>query len=286
MSNIALGPQLTDIDIPTSPTLGLPEGTKQAGQRVDFRDQAFDVTIETKGTRVAWSQAAVCPCVGSNDQTDQPDINCALCAKTSTPGLLYFRPAGYDSTIAAIGELNDLQRYIIDRDASPSVVVRAIAIGVQRNETATDRVGQWVDGTVNLTFRKNHKIGFYDRMVFLDSLLPFSEIVVSGAAGSPTPLRFPAVKCNFVRSETARYEEGTDFFVNQIGQLCFLSGRGPAANTKLSVHYVHYPSFIVVSHLNAIRDSLVIAKKQATKTPLGDPQQLPVRVTAQLEFLL
>jgi hypothetical protein len=56
---------------------GLPSGVKERGQRVDFRAEQFDLVIQTKGQRMWWSRAAVCPC-RNNPQTDQPDVVCGL----------------------------------------------------------------------------------------------------------------------------------------------------------------------------------------------------------------
>ena len=67
------------LTMPQAGVTGLPEGTKEEGQRVDFRPDQFDLTIETKGYRIAWSRAAQCPCKPINAQTEQPDPNCAIC---------------------------------------------------------------------------------------------------------------------------------------------------------------------------------------------------------------
>lgn len=289
MSGTVSGPDIGGLDplVPSSPEIGVPEGTKARGSRVDFRDTQFDLLVETKGLRVAWSQAAACPCVGINRQTDQPDPNCTVgCGGT---GFVYFRPPNYAvSGVPAVGQLTGVQRHLIDRPSSPAVVIRVVSIGMERRDTPYDRIGQWGQGTVNVTVRKNHVLGHYDRLTYLDSVLAYAQTVIVPDPSQPFRLRYPALRVNFMRTVEARYVEGDDFTLDEEGRVCFASDRAPAgANVLLSVHYVHHPQFLVMSYLNAVRDSIVVAKRASsrTRTPQGDVQKLPTRVMAQLEFL-
>lgn len=287
-NGIVTGPDIEGFEplAPESPVVGLPASNK-GKPRIDFDVEKFDVQIETKGLRVAWSRAAVCPCTGINAQTDQPSPNCSLCQGTS---FTYFRPPGYSlDAYPAIGALSEVQKYLINRSDSPGVVIRAASIGMERSETAYDRIGQWGEGSVNVTTRANHKLAHYDRLTYLDSVLAYSQTVIaSNPADTPVRLRFPALRVNFLRTEANRYEQDIDFVLDDEGRVCFLPNRAPTGtNILFSVHYLHHPQFLVMTWLNAIRDSLVIQKRTAaqSRTPLGEHQQLPTRVMAKLEFL-
>jgi hypothetical protein len=269
-----------------SPEIGIPDGVKPGGNRVDFRDELFDTVIENKGLRMAWSQQTVCPCVGINRQTDQPDPDCEGCGGA---GYLYFRPATYAPPDDA-GQLTPLHQYIIDRTDSPAVVVRALQFGHERKENTFDRIGTWVEGSATITVRKNHKLQYYDRLTYLDAVLPFSEFVIAPAPSEAAfKLRFPAVRVDLlIDSSLNRYEPDEDFTCDNQGRIKFLAGKGPTGtNVPFSVRYLHHPQFLVMSHMNGIRMAVELQKitKQNLTTPVGNPQDLPIRVMAQLEYL-
>lgn len=269
-----------------SPVIGLPEGNK-GKPRIDFDGQKFDVQIETKGLRVAWSQAVVCPCTGNNPQTQQPDPNCKSCRGT---GFLYVRPEGYAAADdPSVGKLSLPQRRLIDREDSPGVVIRALSIGMEGKETVYDRVGTWGEGSVNITVRQNHKLAHFDRLTYLDSVLAYSQAVIAKSPETePVKLRFPALSVSFLATTERRFTEGEDFLIDDAGRIAFVDGHAPKGqNVYFSARYLHHPQFLVMSWLNAVRDSLMMRKraKDSLRSPLGDHQQLPIRVMAQLEFL-
>lgn len=279
------------IDFGSPPQLGLPEGTKDGGNRSDFREELFDQVIENKGMRMAWSQQTICPCPSVNRQTQQPDPNCPTCKGS---GFAYFRPDVYSVPDVA-GELNPLQKYLIERPISPAVVIRALQFGHDRKENSFDRVGTWVEGSTTLTVRHDHKLAHFDRLTYLDAVLPFSEVVIADAApSSPIALRFPAVRIDYVAahegSTLKRYDPGEDFACDGQGRLQFLPHRGPSdvyTNNAFTVRYLYHPQFLVTSHMNALRMGLDARKlpKKGRISPVGNPQDLPIRVMAQLEYL-
>jgi hypothetical protein len=284
MAGVISGPDISGL-ISATPTVNLPAGSKDR-PRVDFRDSEFDKFIEQKGVRLAWSRAAVCPCVGStNNQTRQPGVNCTLC--TDTPGFLFFRPAGYVVDETQVGELDTLQRHLIDRTSNPAVVIKGLVQSVKRTEEAYDRVGDWAEGTISITVRKDNRAGYYDRLTAIDQFVSYSELVIASSPGSPTNLRFPATRLDFVRSADRVFEQDTDFFLSPTGQLCFVDANAPVQGTALSVTYLHHPQFIVWEHLHVMRDTYRSTKLgRAPKTPLGDLQVLPIQMLAKLEFLI
>lgn len=277
------GPDISDL-ISKDATLGLPPNTKDR-PRIDFKDTAFDVFIEQKGVRIAWSKASPCPCESDNDQTRQPAVNCTLCK--DTPGHIFFRPENYIVDENVIGELDDIQKFLINRTQSPAVVIRGVIQGIGRSEATYDRLGQWVEGTISVSFRKDNRAGYYDRFTLLDQLVTYSELVLAGAVDSPLNLRFPSVRMEFVRTEDKVFEKDTDYFISNIGQLCFVTGSAPAKGTKIAVTYLHHPQFLIWEHLHAVRATVINSKLGAKpKTPLGNPQLLPLQALAKLEFLI
>lgn len=283
MAGTITGPDISDL-IADGATVGLPANTKDR-PRVDFSASAHEVFIEQHGVRVAWSKSASCPCAGDNDQTRQPGINCPLC--NDQPGYIYFRPEDYVVDEERVGELDDVQKFLVNRASSPAVIIHGLIQGIGRSEATYDRLGQWVEGTISVSIRKDNRVGYYDRLTLLDQLVTYSEIILSGAADVPINLRFPGMRMEFVRTEAKVMERDTDYFLNNVGQLCFQAASQPPKGTKISVTYLHRPQFLVWEHLHAVRATKVNTKLgRKGKTPLGDPQLLPLQALAKLEFLI
>lgn len=263
--------------------LGL-TGPKQLSP--DFNREKFADLIETKGYRLAWSRAAVCPCMSVDGQTRAPDPNCPLCKET--PGFIFFRPTDYDvEDVEEAGELTPVQKHVVNRASAPSVIVRGIITSVARNEEVYSQVGDWVFGSFNVTVRPENKIGYYDRLVCLDSVMTYSQIVYPQGSTGPVPLRFPAIKVNFCRDIDISYVQDTDFTLNDQGEMVFAPGRRPAAKTRLTVHYDYHPHFLIIEHVNGFRDSMLRVKDvNKRQTPVGNFQTLPIRAVARLEHLL
>jgi len=266
------------------PTLGLQSGQKDR-PRVDFREGEFIKQIETHGVRLAWSRSSICPCAPANDQTKQSNPNCSLC---HGEGFLFFRPSEYVAP-DDVGEMDPTQqRILLDYKA---VVIRGVMVSAMRQENAFDILGQWVLGSVMITTRPENRLGYFDRLVALDAMLPYSQLAFSKSvtSGSTTvhraSLRYPAVQVNLCRSEAQEFKADVDFQITDAGDLEFLPLRNPPPDTRLAVHYDHRPVFIVWEHTHAFRDSLKAFKQTVKKTPLGNPQQLPIQSLARLEFL-
>ena len=268
------------------PQIGLPEGVKEQGQRVDFRDKQFDLLVETKGVRLAWARACICPCTPVNAQTKQPDPNCTLCNST---GFIWFRPADYEEPVA-VGTLTDLQQSIVD--SNEAVVIRGVVQGVDRTQEAYDVLGDWIFGSFKISVRSGNRIGYYDRLIAIDVHVGYSQIVYTNQTDPTLPLtlRYPATCVNFLRSEDARYEQGTHYTLDpNSGVINWIPGQNPPADTKLAVQYLHNPHMLMIEHPHNFRQSLVTGKPIANQTkisPQGNPQPLPIQGMARLEFLL
>lgn len=273
------GPEVEDA------TLGLPPNAKVL--KADFYNTLIHGLVETKGPRLSWSRAGVCPCISIDGQTGSPDPNCHICK--ATPGFEYFRPEGYNpDLVTEIGTLTDIQRHLIERSFSPGVVIRGLITSVARSESAYDRLGDWVFGSYNITVRPQNKIGYYDRLTCLDSEIVYPQVLPVTEKTGPIKLRFPATFVSRARTKDTVYQQSADFALDEEGRLDFVASRRPAVGSRLAVHYHHHPQFIVMEHVNAFRESIQRSKVPEAKreTPIGNVQHLPLRAMAKLEFLI
>lgn len=266
---------------PQAGTLGLLEGQKEAGKRVDMRPDEFVLLIETKGYRLAWSRAAYCPCKPINTQTEQPDPNCSLCEGS---GWVRFAPAGAVTDTNLTGDLDTLQQTIVDDNAA---VIRGVMTGITGNRAPYDQVLPRLEGVMNVTARHENKLGYHDRLVNLDSLIVYSQVYDYGGEAE-TELRYPVRQVNLIRSTTQTFVEVSranpagDFqLVN--GKIVWETGNEPPTDERLAVHYLTHPTWRVIEHPHNIRTTPV---KYKTTSPVGDAESLPVQAVAKLEFML
>jgi hypothetical protein len=145
-------------------------------------------------------------------------------------------------------------------------------------------LGNWALGNVMITVRPENKIGYYDRFIYLDDVMPFSEIVDVTAANT-VRTRYPIAALNAVISTTTVYQDG-DLVLNQ-GIIEWVSGHKPAVGTRLSISYLYHPVFVVIEYAHFIRTTPFRDKlpRKQQLTPAGQPQYLPLQVIARLEHL-
>lgn len=257
--------------------IGLPDETKEAGKRVDFKPKEFDLAIENKGYRLAWSRACICPCKPVNDQTDQADLNCSICEGA---GWLEFTPRGAVTNPKVIGKLDALQTKIV-ADTS-SAVIMGLLTSISAHDTPFDQAMRRIEGMVNATVRPENKLGYHDRLVNLDAKIVYSQILIDEGSGFKT--RYPIVEVNYLASATATYAEDTDFTVVE-GDISWV-GSPPESTDRLAIHYLTYPYWRIVEHPHMTRQTLLKQKIAKPKFPQGDPTDLPVMAVAKLEFIL
>lgn len=270
------GPTLT---MPVAPVLGMPAGEKEAGQRVDFKPSKFDVVIETKGYLLAWTRATVCPCAPVATQTEQPDPNCSLCGGG---GWTYFGGNVTQDFDVEEWDLDVIQTKIITD--SGAAVIRGILSGIRSKQEPYDKLGNWVEGAMSATVRHQNKLAYYDKLVCLDSEIAYSEILTADGA-TTTDARYLITGINYLRSLATVYVADTDYQINTLGQVEWLSGNEPDADTRLSIHYQCHPTFLVVDHPHVIRTTSQKFKTAKPKTPLGDAQNLPIQAAVLYDFL-
>lgn len=239
--------------------------------------------IEARGTRIAWSRASSCPC-RLNDETEQPDPNCTLC---SGLGWFYFGPNNYKAP-DDVGDLTPLQTAIQEEDGA--CIVRGLVQRIKSEHMPYTEMGPWRVGEMMVTVRPENKIGYYDRIILLDSVIVYDEVIeipngISTTMSYTMNLRYRAQAVNAIFSLTNRYEEGGDFTVNDQGVVIWDPGSAPAGE-RVSVHYLTHPSFLIVDRPHTARQSSTYRKPTTTRTtPLGDPQELPLQAHVMLEFL-
>jgi hypothetical protein len=264
------------ITMPTVPQLGIPTGMKEAGQRVDFRPDQFDLMIETKGYLLAWIRACVCPCTPVVSQTEQPDPNCDLC---HGQGWFYF--GGNTTQDFSDWELTDLQKNIIaDNNA---MVIRGIITGISASQDPVDKLGNWVSGTMMLTVRHQNKLGYYDKIIALDSEIAYSEVIEADGTNYLSA-RYLMTGINQLRSESTIYTADADYRLLGSGRIEWLI-TAPTSGTRLAIHYLCNPTWLVIEHPHIIRTTSRKFKTTAPKTPQGDPRSLPIQALMRYDFL-
>jgi len=260
-----------------APVLGIPVGTKQTGQRVDFRPTQFDLLIETKGYLLAWTRMSICPCTSGSPQSDQPDPNCTLCDGS---GLLYF---GSDTAQDLTDyTFTDLQQSILDD--SGALVIRGVITNMSSKQDRIDKASNWVEGSMSLSVRAENKIGHFDRLVALDAKVVYTEHIKADGTALTKP-RYPIVEMSQIRSLGTSYVLDTDYELTASGSISWLL-TPPAEDTVLSLHYICHPTWIVVDHPHVARVTSRIFKTPTPTTPTGDAVDLPTQATVLYEFLL
>lgn len=266
---------------------GLPSGTKEAGQRVDFRPDKFDLAIVTKGYRMWWSRAGICPC-RNNVQTDQANVNCAICSGT---GWFYFLPElGLDAfTEDEHGNALEIS------DDGDAVGISVLCTSATLDPQIYERFGEWAFGTIKMSTQQENRLGYRDRLVMRDSEMVWGQLIeFDGAATIPITggrsnagLRYPAVRTILLArvegTTRINYREGVDYTIASDGSLAW--SVTPPAATTLFISYVINPVFRILDHVFAFRDSPVALKTKAL-TLAEQHRKLPVHAMARLDFLV
>lgn len=260
----------------------LPPTAVKAGSIAEVREDELIKLIELRGVRLIWTRAAFCPCE-TNPETDQPDPTCAKCRGS---GWFYFGPE-FSKTSAETGKLTRVQEALLCENGK-GAVIRGLTQKLQFQGEPYSHVGVWETGEAMVTVRPENKIGYYDRFINIDSVYPYTTTVRAPApeTNEALPLKYRAVGVNRIESISTLYEEETDFTVRNDGRIAFLAGRAPAVGTRLSVHYLIHPVYLVTSHPHMIRNSSELFKIPNPRSSLGSPQDLPIQARMNLEFLI
>lgn len=247
----------------------------------EIPEEKINKLIEMRGVRLIWTRSASCPC-DVNSETLQPD---PLCPKCNGTGWFYFGPRDYTPT-PEVGSLTRVQKALLSENGTGGVIRGLTQKMQQQNEPYTS-VGVWDTSEAMITVRPENKLGYYDRLVNIDSVYPFKEVVQMPSTSLEfLPLKYRAVGVNLVESVARPYYEDEDFTVTEDGRLRFFPSQAPTEDTNLAVHYLVHPRYLVTSHPHAIRNSSELFKITNPRTPLGSPQDLPIQARIHLEFLI
>lgn len=254
--------------------------------RADFKPDEFDGQITTKGYLMYWSRAGICPCQ-NNDQTEQADPNCSLCRGR---GFFYYMPdlAMKDgAAVDAFGNPVELNA------AEDGVAIYVVKSSLTEDVQVFEKFGEWVFGTTRATVQWQNRLGYRDRLVERDAVMLWNQVIncdggslIKVVGGfSKAGLRYPVVGLVQLRSLTQEYREGRDIGITADGELEWLiTGAGPpAAGTRLSLACLIHPVWVVMEHVNVIRDTLVSFK---AKTKADEYRRLPVQTILKLDFLV
>lgn len=252
--------------------------------RVDFRVAGgseateFEELIETKCPRLGWARATICSCKGFNDQTDQTDPSCPVC---NALGWRFFRPREYIVDETTLGALDPLQTSLLEK--AKGVVIRGLTTGIGTQPDIFQTLGKWALGSTMLTVRPGNRVGYFDRIIQLDVVEPFSEVITTDGT-NVIPTRYPVHSLNFLATLTTEFDNDSVALFDD-GTLGWKTGFVPAAGERVTIHYMHHPVWVVMEFVNANRTSLVKFKKNTVETPSGDTQHLPLRVMLRREYL-
>lgn len=268
-----------------TPTIitGLPAGTK-ARPRADFRPTDFDSAILTKGYRMYWSRAGICPCL-NNDQTEQPDPTCALCQGDA---YYYFLP---DEALAAGATEDSAGNPVQLNTAGDGVLIYVLMTSLTQDVEVFEKFGEWVFGTARATTQPQNKLGYRDRLVSVDSEMTWAQVIeYDGSTIIPitgerrkSGLRYPFIKVHQLRSLPTVYKQGVDFALTSSGTIQWLSTR-PDSGTRLTLHGTIHPVWIVMDHVNTFRDTQL----EGGTTSIVDQRfsKLPIQAVTKLDFLV
>jgi hypothetical protein len=262
---------------------GPPEGYKTVMPlvkgRADFDPEQFYGILDGFGLECTWEQATDCPCL-QNDQTDQPDINCAVCAGR---GVEYYNPRIINALFGRPGTMDP-------------------------DELAQQ--GQDWEGEVQVTVRPEFTLHYQDRLTINDAVIWFSEVRERVDATTQN-LRYTianrvleyqrdddvgvqlAITENVDRltyfksdnhEELVSLVRDQDFTVTEDGAIDWslgdVTGRAPSTGRLFSVKYLINPIWVVLGLRPYPTQNLYSTTKLPAKTLL----HLPMSVSAQLDF--
>lgn len=235
----------------------LPSATLQVSQiegpvlpRVDFHQTKFNRFIEEKGYRLRRESALACPCNRAGMKTgDASDLNCRLCKNKY---YVYF-PSG--QMVALISNMTQ--------------------------ENSLEQSGQWLAGMYKITTKPTDQLGLYDRLIFLDDSVSFTEAVTRSSTGDTDELRFPAISFDLPVEDIngIQYTLGTDFSLDDNGNIVWgLSSKQPSPGTFFGARYQTLRRILIVDFPHVTRASF------KGNPPVYQPMSLAA--VGKLEFFL
>jgi len=262
---------------------GLPAGIKDS-PRSDFVPTEFDKSIVTKGYKMFWSRAGLCPCV-NNDQTEQPDPTCQLCKGDA---YYYFLP---DEALLAGASKDSENNAVVLNKVGDGVQIYVLMTSMTQDVQVFEKFGEWVMGMGKVSTQHQNKLGYRDRLVSVESEMTWAQIIeFDGSATIPVVgernkrgLRYPFIRVHQFRSLAKVFRAGVDYNLTTTGTIEWLGSAAPAAGTRLALHGTIHPVWIVMDHVNAYRDTQLAGGGGISAQKF---RRLPVHAVAKLDFLV
>ncbi len=220
-------------------------GSSYVMPRVDFWPSAFDKFILEHGYEVIWEKAISCPCNKSTQSTtDAGDLDCRLC---NGKHFIWVNPTKILCAMQSMTRDFDLK------------------------EDGIYQIGDY-----KVTTHSSNKIGFYDRLTFLETSAPLTETVEKGAADGTDSFRFPAsnILLPIIDRAGNYYNMTTDFTLDASGKVVWdgPSHRQPPTGMFYGVNYMTQWRMLSTEYSHDIR---------ATHVQLGTTSPIFVELARQ-----
>lgn len=254
------------------------------GERADFRINQMDLFIANKGYSCWWSRAVACPCK-SGIQTDQASPVCPRC---HGKGWFYILP---DANLLPDGK--DAAGRAVEFNTDKTAVAIPVAItSTTKDPQVYEKFGQWVFGSARATIQSYNRASYRDRFQARFSTMSYSQLIkadgrdeirVTGSRAE-TGLWTAVKKINLLRSDATEYSQTNDFALQDDGSIKWLC-TPPTRDTRLTIHADFAPTWIVMDHVYAHRDTQVY-KKVGSLTAEGQFRRMPTAMMVKLDFLV
>ena len=260
-----------------------PPLARDPGVRAEWRNDPFEQGIAAHGYRLIWTRRAECPCPPVDDRLTQANPACPTCDGT---GSLYF---GAESPQDLSGEVfTPVQQEVLRR--SGGFLIRGIMSGLSVTDTRNDQMGTWMRGGTSVTVVHENRLSFRDRLVNIDVVMPYTEVVVRPVdVDEALALRYLVSGGIYLVQDQdgVRYRYG-DQYIDQAGKIVFLRGQGPTPGKRLACHYLTFPVWLVsnVNHRDRVQNLVNNSTSGGPKvSPEGRLQRLPTMASLELEFI-
>ena len=247
-----------------------------------FDPELFTKTIHGLGLSFRWSRAVACPCSLNDSETYQPDPTCPRCIGD---GWWYVNPFLKDERHST-------------RDYS---TVKAVFAQAALKPDLYQNFGPFTFADALMTMTDDLRVGFRDRFIGVQQKMAWTETVLRGATAlvpigktdrtttvQKTSMRYEPVSIDFVADDTTYYWENVDWKIRRATlteptRMEWIAGRGPAAGTRYTMHYVCRPVWIVDDATYGIQHSV---GPEAGLKGADTLQTLPTTFKVKLEYLV
>lgn len=191
--------------------------------RVDFKQQDFDKAIQQHGARVLWERSVLCTCY--DQYSGQPDYTCPYC---EGKGYIYIAPKE----------------------------IKALAYS-QQGDKEQIPIGLLDLGTSLMTTRAQDRVGFRDRITFLDMQTPYSQIINYSGDSQGEKLKYNCISMQYVHIDGV---EVTDYTIEGnrliLGEST-LEEFEPSNDTRIAVLMMIRPTYIVIDMPHELRGTYI-----------------------------